>query len=65
MIWFSLTGFVIFYTVLFVVDVFLMVKYVRQGPQPPAGRRRLLASPDGVTERLPGAPDPAQGAPAE
>ena len=31
-VWFSLTGFVIFYTVLFVVDVFLMVKYVRLGP---------------------------------
>ncbi len=31
-VWFSLTGFVVFYTVLFVVDVFLMLKYVRLGP---------------------------------
>lgn len=30
---FSLTGFVVFYTVLAVVDVYLMVKYIRLGPE--------------------------------
>ncbi len=41
-VWFSLTGFVLFYTTLLVVDVYLMVKYARKGPaelgEPPAGR---------------------------
>ena len=32
-VWMSLTGFVVFYTTLAVVDVFLMVKYVRRGPE--------------------------------
>jgi cytochrome d ubiquinol oxidase subunit I len=31
-LWFSLAGFVIFYTVLAVIEVFLMVKYIRLGP---------------------------------
>jgi cytochrome d ubiquinol oxidase subunit I len=31
-VWASLIGFVIFYTALAVVDAFLMVKYVRKGP---------------------------------
>lgn len=31
-VWLSLTGFVIFYTGLFVVEMWLMVKYVRMGP---------------------------------
>lgn len=31
-VWFSLIGFVLFYTVLAVVEVFLMVKYIRLGP---------------------------------
>jgi cytochrome bd ubiquinol oxidase subunit I len=35
-IWFSLIGFVLFYSTLAVVDVYLMVKYVRLGPRPPA-----------------------------
>ncbi|MEX0921683.1 MAG: cytochrome ubiquinol oxidase subunit I [Rhodovibrionaceae bacterium] len=38
-VWFSLTGFVIFYTVLFVVDVFLMLKYVKLGPDGFLGKR--------------------------
>lgn len=32
MVWMSLTGFVVFYSALAIVDVFLMVKYVRIGP---------------------------------
>jgi len=31
-IWMSLTGFIVFYTGLLIVDVFLMLKYVRLGP---------------------------------
>jgi len=31
-VWFSLLGFVVFYTLLAIVDVFLMVKYIRLGP---------------------------------
>jgi cytochrome d ubiquinol oxidase subunit I len=31
-VWLSLSGFVLFYTALLIVDVFLMVKYVRLGP---------------------------------
>lgn len=31
-VWFSLIGFVIFYTLLAVIDVFLMIKYVKLGP---------------------------------
>jgi cytochrome d ubiquinol oxidase subunit I len=31
-VWFSLIGFVIFYTVLAIIEIFLMVKYVRLGP---------------------------------
>ncbi len=49
----SLVAFILFYSALLIVDVFLMVKYIRIGPQPPQSRRRLLASPDSVTERLP------------
>ena len=32
-VWFSLVGFVLFYTALAVVDVFLMVKYIKIGPE--------------------------------
>ncbi|MFQ6022965.1 MAG: cytochrome ubiquinol oxidase subunit I [Acidiferrobacterales bacterium] len=32
-VWFSLAGFVLFYSVLAVVDVFLMIKYIRIGPK--------------------------------
>jgi cytochrome d ubiquinol oxidase subunit I len=32
-VWLSLTGFVVFYTALAVVDVFLMVRVVRRGPE--------------------------------
>jgi len=31
-VWFSLIGFVVFYTLLAVIDVFLMVKYIKLGP---------------------------------
>lgn len=31
-VWFSLIGFVVFYTLLAIVDVFLMIKYIRLGP---------------------------------
>ncbi|MBY0281921.1 MAG: cytochrome ubiquinol oxidase subunit I [Alphaproteobacteria bacterium] len=31
-VWFTLIGFVVFYTVLVIVDVFLMVKYIKLGP---------------------------------
>ncbi|MEM7221431.1 MAG: cytochrome ubiquinol oxidase subunit I [Pseudomonadota bacterium] len=45
-VWFSLIGFVIFYSVLALVDVFLLVKYVRKGPEgtygaPAAGPRAV------------------------
>lgn len=33
-VWLTLLGFVLFYSALFVVDVFLMLKYIRLGPQP-------------------------------
>lgn len=31
-LWFSLAGFVLFYTVLAIVEIYLMVKYIRMGP---------------------------------
>ena len=31
-VWFSLIGFVVFYTLLAIVDVFLMIKYIKLGP---------------------------------
>jgi cytochrome d ubiquinol oxidase subunit I len=34
-VWFSLAGFVLFYSVLAVLDVYLMVKYIRMGPEGP------------------------------
>jgi cytochrome d ubiquinol oxidase subunit I len=43
-VWLSLTGFVVFYTALLVVDVFLMQRMVRRGPEGlgywPAGGER-------------------------
>jgi len=42
-VWLSIAGFVLFYSTLAVVDVYLMVKYVRLGPRPapvPAGGGR-------------------------
>ena len=33
-VWISLIGFVVFYSALLIVDVFLMLKYIRLGPQP-------------------------------
>lgn len=49
-VWLSLTGFVIFYTVLAVVDVWLMIRMVRQGPDglgfwKPGRHDRLAESP--------------------
>ena len=52
-VWFSLIGFVLFYTTLAVVDVYLMQKYARLGPDHgPEGERRdraggRLAAPAG------------------
>jgi cytochrome d ubiquinol oxidase subunit I len=44
-VWFSLAGFVLFYTVLAVIDVYLLVKTIRQGPEPaPAGRAAAFAA---------------------
>jgi cytochrome bd ubiquinol oxidase subunit I len=43
-IWFSLFGFVLFYSTLAVVDVYLMVKYVRLGPPPEAPGAPLRAA---------------------
>jgi cytochrome d ubiquinol oxidase subunit I len=31
-LWFSLAGFALFYTVLLVIELYLMLKYVRLGP---------------------------------
>ncbi len=42
-VWFSIAGFVLFYSTLAIVDVYLMVKYIRIGPRPeplPAARGR-------------------------
>lgn len=33
-VWISLAGFTVFYSALLIVDVFLMVKYIRIGPAP-------------------------------
>ena len=43
---FSLGGFVLFYSTLAVVEIYLMVKYVRLGPEMPAafGQRRVVAA---------------------
>ena len=43
-VWFSLIGFVVFYSALLAVDVFLMVKYVRIGPY----RKAPAAEPTGA-----------------
>jgi cytochrome d ubiquinol oxidase subunit I len=32
-VWLSLTGFIVFYSVLAVVELYLMIKYVRLGPE--------------------------------
>jgi cytochrome d ubiquinol oxidase subunit I len=32
-VWFSLIGFVVFYSTLAIVDVFLMLRVIRQGPE--------------------------------
>jgi cytochrome d ubiquinol oxidase subunit I len=51
----SLAGFVIFYTVLAVIDVFLLRKYVRLGPvtgmQPRDGAKAIASGP--IPARLP------------
>jgi cytochrome d ubiquinol oxidase subunit I len=46
-VWFSLVGFVLFYSTLAVIDVTLMVKYVRLGPRLPAVPTRRLAAAAG------------------
>ena len=49
-VWFSLCGFVLFYSTLAVVEIYLMVKYIRLGPEAPAafepGRRLAAAGQD-------------------
>lgn len=51
-VWFSLGGFVLFYSTLAIVDVFLMVKYVRRGPEDYLGqapdRPRAATAPQGA-----------------
>jgi cytochrome d ubiquinol oxidase subunit I len=42
-VWFSLIGFVVFYTFLAIIDVFLMVKYIKLGPAIPQIRKRRHA----------------------
>jgi cytochrome bd ubiquinol oxidase subunit I len=49
---FSLTGFVVFYTVLAAVDAFLMVKYIRLGPE------HVFAPKEEPGKPGPGAPGP-------
>ncbi len=51
-VWFSLTGFVVFYTTLAVVDVYLMVRTVRLGPD--------LMLPDHASDLGNGAAQPAE-----
>ena len=47
---FSLLGFVLFYSSLLVADLYLLVKYIRLGPdEEPAGGPRLVQLPAGVT----------------
>jgi cytochrome d ubiquinol oxidase subunit I len=59
---FSLAGFVLFYTLLFVIEMFLMFKYARLGPTDPTridpqsdrtpGRPQVRAHEDGLDEGL-------------
>jgi cytochrome d ubiquinol oxidase subunit I len=42
-VWFSLGGFVLFYSALAAVDVFLMAKYIRLGPEAVLGRPLAIA----------------------
>ncbi|MGE5547470.1 MAG: cytochrome ubiquinol oxidase subunit I [Solirubrobacterales bacterium] len=53
-VWTSLAAFVVFYTALLVIDLFLMVKYARQGPhamaEPPAAAGRRASAEALVTE---------------
>ena len=44
-VWISLTGFVVFYSVLAVVEVFLMVRAIRQGPEISPGAAGPALSP--------------------
>jgi cytochrome d ubiquinol oxidase subunit I len=43
-LYFSLAGFVFFYTLLFIVEMFLMVKYARKGPPSPDGGRAVTGA---------------------
>ena len=44
-VWISLASFVVFYTVLAVVEIFLMRRAIRQGPQTAAGAARPVLAP--------------------
>jgi cytochrome d ubiquinol oxidase subunit I len=50
-VWFSLGGFVLFYSALAVADVFLMAKYIRLGPEETLGRP--IAAAGARTEVVP------------
>jgi len=42
-VWLSLAGFVLFYSALAVIELFLMVKYIRLGPEADAGASPVRA----------------------
>ncbi len=44
-VWFSLIGFVVFYSALLIVDVYLMVKYINLGPNAFAEKKPVKAAP--------------------
>ena len=48
---FSLAGFLLFYTVLFVIEMFLMIKYVRLGPPDHDEQERAQSALDRGGER--------------
>jgi cytochrome d ubiquinol oxidase subunit I len=55
-VWLSLSGFVVFYSALAVVDAFLLVRTIRRGPDglgfwpaEPAGPLKAAATPAGAT----------------
>jgi cytochrome d ubiquinol oxidase subunit I len=60
-LWFSLTGFVLFYTALLVVELYLIVKYVREGPSSlGTGRYHFERDPSGIASRADAATVPAE-----
>jgi cytochrome d ubiquinol oxidase subunit I len=47
-VWLSLSGFIVFYTLLAIVELYLMVKYIRLGPE------AALGAPEGAPVRIAG-----------